>query len=107
MVQKSEHGQNTLQRAHGVPSMRKQSLGYRPDQPDTNYLSHHRHRECRTCGNGDHTVCADGSIIGDIVDWWRTALDGVGPAGVYKGKGERLVFCHLETLGRAPEGSRR
>ena len=27
------------------------------------------------------------AFTGDVVDWWQAALEGVGPAGLYKGKG--------------------
>jgi hypothetical protein len=46
----------------------------------------------------------DGSITGDIVDFWQAALEGAGPAGADKGKGGKFLFLPPGYAERVPEG---
>jgi hypothetical protein len=46
----------------------------------------------------------DGSITGNIVDVWQAALEDVGPAGVDKGKGGKILVLPPGYKDKAPDG---
>jgi hypothetical protein len=46
----------------------------------------------------------DGSITGNIVDVWQAALEDVGPAGVDKGKGGKILILPPGYKDKAPDG---
>lgn len=47
---------------------------------------------------------ADGTLYGQVVDAWQTAIADIGPSGLDRGRGARYLFTPPEYAGSIPEG---
>ena len=66
-----------------------------------------QHQGCRADRAGDPAAGDDGSLNGNIVDFWQVPLEDVGPSGADAGKGGKYLLLPPGYSTPVPEGTSR